>query len=451
MIGFALRAVLLFSSVSAMASAPNCAVPVCDVPARLQALRAMAKNDRAKEILTEFRALAEGNARSSSAALWTNLLEYSRGARDLTLELQDEDYVVRETQNLLEISLLGVHKFGPLTLPNLVGTYREMKTRRFDALSFWDSVDRNDRYDEVSTIIGFLSEARKISAASGDPDWMLRKIEDLLSLASRRLSALDPIAEGMYEISFEPAEAPPSGGVSVHCPSVSALPDRLLIGNSMTSDGIVAEFMLHDINFAFFKNVVFTGDLEALRSSSISFSTASVFSMRLKKETGIVEGLFRNTRYACTYKFSGHRTQTPGLWLRDGAVANAPELKEILGVYEATIHNATYPDESLKGTLVLREYQQPGGLSIAASFFTDTMVQDFGYGYLVQPRGFLILNSTRGEQTLVRWHLAYRPDAQGVMGWHGFLMSFLNGRVNEISMHRLRGLNDTDDGLIDHP
>jgi len=340
-----------------------------------------------------------------------------------------------------------MHKFGPLTLENLVSTYRQIKTRRYEALSFWGTVESNEKYQEVSVIIAFLMEARKISATENDPDWMQRKIEELLATASRRLSSLDPIGEGYYRIVFTPAADAP-----LHCKPTGELPTKLFIGNAMTSNGIVASFTKESgTPYAFFKNLVFSGDLDAVRSSSISFATSSVFSMRLKKESGEVEGLFRNSRLSCTYKFVGRRLRSPGAFLRDGAVAGQPSFADLLGVYEFAMPVVDKYGVStvMKGTLVLRDYRQVGGLTLSATaFFSETHLLDFEYGYYVEPRGFFILNFSMGDNALVRWHLAYRPDAQGNYAWRGFTMSFLNGVVNDVSMRKIGNLSDVDDGLI---
>lgn len=410
----------------------------------------MPKQTREQTVLAEFPALVGNYSRNPDPAIWANLVDYARKAQALFVELKDEDYVRREAANLLDVALLGQHKFGPRTLANLVDTYGGFSNpgRRMEALSSHEGIELNQNSQEIAVVINFLTEARVISNRSGDPDWLLRKIEDLLGMASRRLSALDPIAEGVYDIVFVPAANAP-----VHCldPNLffGVFPDRLFLANSMTSDGIVAEFMGGGSNFAFFKNLVFTGDLAAVRSSSISTGIASVFSMRLQKESGIVEGLFRSTRYACTYKFEGRRLRSPGRFLRDGALAQLPAASALPGIYSAVVTNPE-TGNTITGSFVLREYKQIGGLTLAGSYFHGNAIQDFQYGYFVEPRGFMVLNATRGENTLVRWHLAWRPDASGEWAWRGFMMSFFNGRVSDVVMRRTGDLGDVDDGLI-HP
>ena len=441
---FALVSGLIFGSFivlnigAVQAADGNCGVPVCNVDKALEDLKFLDKPEierkqaREQYVLKTFPALVQDFGKSQSAVVWNNLLEYSTRARELFVKLLDADFVLREADTLIDVSNLGLHKYGPLTLDNMLRTFKGLlgPGRRFEAIQFWENIDNRDSFDEITTILQFLAEAKKIANAHNDPDWLFREIDSVSAEASTRLSQLDPILEGPYNVTLK-AIAPV--GASCHW---KANIDTLMIADSMTGDGVVAALIGESDTSAFFKNLVFVDVGSNSNTNSISIGVSSNLTLSIDRESGKLTGTYKSTRNSCTYEITGQRFRSPGEFMRDGELKSRPSLAEAVGVYDAIWGGVGDTDIQSQGTLILREYVQNNRYNIAASLLDPYPLIDFQYGYYVPNRAYMILNQSSGEYHIIRWNLAYRLDANGEYVWRGFGMSLITGRVYKVQLKR---------------
>jgi hypothetical protein len=430
---------LLLISVSAHAQIETCGVPVCDVEAYVLELREAPNQQREQKILQQFPAFVEEHRRSKDVQIWSNLAELAEKTYALVVELEDPDYILREAANLSDVAQLGLHRYGPTTVENLFNTYAKLASsgRRFEALSSWDQLEKEESVAKVQAIIDFAVRAAELSQSLDDPDWVIEKARQLASAGSVRISNLDPIAEGYYRISMtrDPQFPTLCGDLGV---------DTLMVANWMNSEGLVAMLYSRSADFhkAYFKNMVISDAASRVRVRSISFGTSSRIAISLNKETGKVSGTFTSTRHGCTYRFEGQRVHSPGLYLRDGELnlPEIPSIESVKGIYEATLIPENDEGESgrpIRGQMVIRPHEQPNGSRIAASFVSPSFTQDFQFGYVVGQRAFMVFNSGTGENNLIRWDMAYRPDANGNWAWRGRMMSFFNGRMARLILKKI--------------
>ena len=419
----------------------GCPLPICDVDQSVAEMRAMTKSTREHFVLENFPELTKKYGASKDPAVWTNLLQYSTQSRNLFVELKDEDFLSREAVALVDLAYFGLHQYGPATIENLSETYRGFSRTggRFQALQSWETIDKAEDYQKVLVVLRFLLFAKEYSISKQDPDWVLREIKQVSDQASARLSQLDPILEGAYSIQLIPI------GPTKDLCILDLRVDGLMIGDSMTGDGIVAALMSEYGEYALFKNVLYSEAGTVASSESISSGMASKLKLKIDRESGSVQGTFTSTMYSCTYRITGQRTQTPGVFVRDGKLTLTPAFSEIPGVYEVwwgqmgkTIAEKPF------GNLIIREFRQGNRYTIAGSFIGSGGPSDvkihFQYGYYVTTRAFMVLNSNSGDSQLIRWHLAFRPDETGGYSWQGFGMSILNSHIYRLKMKRIEDL-----------
>ncbi len=447
---FVLLAAFSMGSVAQAESTPEtiCAVPVCDIAAYLTALREAPNAQREQKILKDFPTFLQDNRKTTDLAVWQNLAELGEKVQELSIQLGDPDYILREAANMIDVSMLGLFRFGPTTSENLFEAFSKISSsgRRYEALSFWDKLEREQSLEVVEVVVDFAIKAEALARKIDDPEWIIAKARQLATTGSTRIAALDPIVEGQYKIRLlkDPNFAELCGDMD----SV----DTLIVANWMTSEGLVATLMSRRLGMhkAYFKNLLVSEGATRIRGQALSQGTSSRITLKLDKDTGDIRGSFSSTRTGCTYRLEGTRKHSPGLYLRDGALElpEKPTLKSVTGIYQAVL----VPDsvegskpKMLEGRFIIRSHEQPNGSVLAASFVRKDFTQDFQYGYLVSPRGFMVFNSGSGEQTLVRWDMAFRPDDQGVWAWRGQMFSLFNGVTGQVVLKKVSELGSDDE------
>jgi hypothetical protein len=235
-------------------TAPACTVPVCDVAAYITALREAPNSQREQKILKDFPTFLQDNRKTTDVAVWQNLAELGEKVQELSIQLGDPDYILREAANMIDVSMLGLFRFGPTTAENLFETFSKISSsgRRYEALSFWDKLEREQSLEVVEAVVEFAIKAEALARKIDDPEWIIAKARQLATIGSTRIAALDPIVEGQYKVRL--IKDPNFGELCGDLDSV----DSLVVANWMTSEGLVATLMSRRLGMhkAYFKNLV---------------------------------------------------------------------------------------------------------------------------------------------------------------------------------------------------
>jgi len=429
----------------------ECRVPICDVDAYIAELRVLPRGERIQKIMKEFPVLLEANRKSKDFAVWSNLADLGGKTLSLATEIGDEDYVIREASNMLDVGMLGVHRYGPVTTDALISSFKKIVSsgRRLEALKGWENIEKEQSSEKVQEVVNFAVLAEAHARELDDPEWVIAMAKQIAFVGTVRLAALDPMIEGHYAVKLT---RDPNSDLLL-CAEIPNV-DTLMIANWMTSEGLVATLMGQDLamHLGYFKNLVISEAGAKVAVKSLSFQTSSRIAITIDKVTGTVKGSYTSTRRGCTYQIDGKLIHSPGMYLRDGSLegmGDMPTVKSVSGVYEAVFQGQSMfgGRKSLPqiGRFVIRPHLQPNGSSIAASWITATLNQDFQYGYVAGARAFMIFNSGTGEHSLIRWDMAYRPDEKGEWAWRGYMYSFRNGSWATFVLKKIADLGPDDD------
>ncbi|MBC77957.1 MAG: hypothetical protein CME64_18270 [Halobacteriovoraceae bacterium] len=412
-------AIALISAVGAtgaIASSPTltitqmCEVPICDVQETIEQMRTMNQNQRynyANNLVNE-------HARTKDVATLQNLIEFGRKLQAVSLEMGDEDWVVREAATLANNAILNLAKYSSMNGKAIGELFMQLDsaTKRYEVIQYWhEQVFAIEDVKVLEQIIAFGSMAKDYSAKVGDEPWIQRAAASMISDASVKLVALEPVHEGVYEVTMD-----------IEGTRVLGF-DKIVVLDSTSSKNLTVHFINSKINrTAFsFHHATILGN--SISGASISSSgPSSSFSLSFDRATGAISGEVQTTRTE-SIRFSGERKFT----VQDLLAGEAPRAiseSDVIGTMKGTILG-------VEGELSIRKFSSS---TYSASFVSSNgeLVMDF-QGKVFPKRG--IISLTHNDR--VKLVLAYRSATSGVI-WKGASFSTLNGEVNPAYFQTLK-------------
>jgi hypothetical protein len=163
---------------------PACAVPVCDLDARVKEFRDSPQQRRYRWI-NEYTALARG---SNDAALLRNLAELGKRVSSLFREIREEAWMIRASDGLAAVCLERLMTNPATPAAELIGYYRDARAdaTRFEVLKFWrlrvKDAATKDELVEINRFFAFAAEDSRQNAR-----WVLEQAYGGLDSISTRL------------------------------------------------------------------------------------------------------------------------------------------------------------------------------------------------------------------------------------------------------------------------
>ena len=192
---------IILTTFSLASVAKACDVAICDIPAQMTELRAKNGDQRGMYAIN----LKAQYKDATDTAVLLNLKEAGTAMRQLFAELKDEDWVVRAASDLVNHVVLSLAKYSEINGEALTGYYRALdgQTSRYALITHWQSQLANiEAAAQLNELVVFAANARERSTEVGDEDWVGRAATTLITEITLKLTSLDPVHEGVYDLSL---------------------------------------------------------------------------------------------------------------------------------------------------------------------------------------------------------------------------------------------------------
>jgi hypothetical protein len=381
-----LEVLLLFGVL--VAHADSCAVPVCDIPAQIEVLRSQSQSQRFQYV-SGLRAKA--NEIQDEASI-ENLRDFALAAHALFLEINEEDWMIREPGYLADemiqrllIRRRPVYQAMERDFRRTIG-----EGARYAILHHWAvAAETLEDTGLLQELLSFSEFAERYCTERNDSDYVPREAASLRQKATARYMQVYPTHEGIYELGFA----------------------RLVVLETFASSGLVAVFTdsrSGDLLYSF-PNLVASGDLVTLDGRTTEGAVPRFLRMKVDVKTGAVEGEIRDSRGPeRALRWSGRRIFSPvDLTPPTGARCAFGDENRFEGALGAS-----------RGTLVVRRLV---GDTFGATFRANGFSVDFRAFYLA--RGVLHLVHLGEGPRAVKLSLACQGDGR----WQGVGFSNIGG------------------------
>jgi len=274
----------------------NCSVPVCDIPFQLEQL----KNSSQSARWNYLSGLRKANAKVRDVAVLKNLKEFGQKAKELLVNLKEEDWLVREAANLHDDSVIKLCKADVPLLAEINENYGLLtgENGRYEVLHYWaNQVLDSESRSLLETLTEFSFFAEKYSIQVEDEDWVIREAKSLRQAVTNRLSMIYPFHEGVYQI-----QGTGSAGDFYF--------DRMVVLHTYTDNGVIVSFVDSKTNATgyFFKNAVVSDGLRRLEATANNDSSIKRLEMELDAVSGRVTGRIIDARTLENLEFTGARS-----------------------------------------------------------------------------------------------------------------------------------------------
>lgn len=394
---------VILTAFSLTSVAKACELPICDIPAQMTELRAKNGDQRgmyAINLKTQYKDTTD------TAAL-LNLQEAGTAMKALFTELKDEDWVVRAASDLVNHVVLSLAKFSAINGETLAGYYNILdgQTSRYAMLTHWQSQLANiESAAELNELVVFAASARERSTEVGDEDWVGRAATALITEITIKLTSLDPVHEGVYDVAMSEA--------SLALGTVAF--DKMAVLDSSSSKNLVVVFINSKLRITAhsFSNAEINGNVVTglvLSNGDISKKV----SFTIDRTTGAVNGSIESTK-TDAIEFSG----TQIFSTRQVFAGKAPRVvtqNDVLGTLNGEL-------AGIKGKLAIKSFLT----NVYSATFTSengSIVMSF-QGKFYPKTG--VLSLTSGDKLKLVVSLR---ETNGVEAWRGFSFSTITGKV----------------------
>lgn len=409
----------------------SCGVPVCDVKDFMRKYKELPQNPRYKTI-TDFRSQYK---KSTEGAVWDNLLEVGTQIVAFFVEIEEEDWMIREAQGLVDDSLLGLFKFRrPFENSYFFDLFKRLSSenRRFEVLKTMGELapKMNDPV-ALREIVTFAGLARKYCMKLEDADWVYGEAQRLQGLATARLVMLDPAHEGVFDLKTK--------CLSGDCSNYLPLKKMVMVETTARSGyGLVITFPLDNGGtpaYSFYQSS-FNGGPEKILATSTSAGGTTPRPAEIRvvvdRETGNASGEIRDSRSTGVLGFEAvpvARVQSVAQAPAEGAI---PSIEMVTGIYDVKL-------PMFSGKLVVRRSLEG---FLYASMVGPEVSLDFKFAHYVPEKATLTLVAITNVQNMVKVVLKTHIDANGDVILKGFSYSSRNGFVLDWTGKRVEGIND---------
>jgi hypothetical protein len=391
----------------------TCGVPVCSMSEQMTALRAMNGDQRgmfAINLKAKFKDAADQK-------VLENLYKLSLELGALSVEMKDEDWIVRATADLTNTVVFNLAKFSEINGENLVSFYKQFATQtsRYNLIAHFQSqLVKIEDVAILNELVIFAEGARNHSVKVNDEEWVARAATALITDITMKLTNLDPIHEGLYNVSLTDASQ-----------SVGTLGfDKIAVLDSSSSKNLVVSFINSKL-----KVIVYTysnAEISGNKVSGLFLSSgemANRFSFELNRKTGEISGLIESTMHD-KIEFAG----TQLFSTRSVFAGKAPKevtTADILGSLKGEL-------AGVKGTLTIRSFRE----NVYSAIFTSlngSIVLNFQGKFF--PKN-AVLSLTSSDK--VKLTLSLRETENGVAAWTGASFSTTTGTSTKAFFNTLK-------------
>lgn len=380
-----------------------CGLPACDIPAKMAELRAKNGDQRgmyALNLKAEFKD-------STDQAVLGNLMELGKEMKALFTELKDEDWVVRAASDLINTSILNLARLPNTSGSELASYYRQLdnQTARYNLITFWHSqLAGLEDVEFLNGLVTFAAVARERSVEVGDEDWVSRAATTLITDITIKLTALDPVHEGVYDVQM--SEASLALGTLAF--------DKMLVLDSSSSRNLVVVFLNSRLRVAAY---TFSGaEIKGNEVSGLFLSNGDIahkFSFTIDRLSGSVAGRVESTKFDAI-DFEGTQAfSTRSVFA--GKPSRAVTAADVIGQMKGEV-------AGIKGTLAVKSFST----NVYSATFTSTngsVVMSF-QGKFFPKNG--VLSLTANDK--IKLVLSLR-EKEGVEAWRGNSFSLTTGSI----------------------
>ena len=278
---------------------------ICDVSAELQKLKDANQANRF-QMIKNYRAIAQKSKAADGATL-KNVLEFANKAVDLLKQLQEEDWLIREAQNLADDCLLGLAKYSELRPDQISSYYQQLhgESPRYEIITYWKA--KIDGVEDTASLIklsALFKAFAQISTADSDPDYLVRETQNAQDIISQRIVEIDPAFEGVYDIKAFYPQSMGSARLDV---------DRLVIMNTLGSDGIQIALVNHESGLVYytFANAIVSDAGASLEAAGPVDGPVAKIHLSLDRAGKKVTGWLKNSDSLASLQIDGSLLVTP--------------------------------------------------------------------------------------------------------------------------------------------
>lgn len=389
---------------------PLCGVPVCEMEKTIEKLRELNENQRynyANRLLRE-------HSKSQDETVLDNLVESAQRLKELSIELGDADWVVREASNLGNAALLSLTKHSRFEAKKILGYYKRLDSgaKRYEAISHYQQeLLRIEDADKLSELARFAKEAQRVSVLLGDEAWISRAAESLAQEATVKLVSLEPSHEGIYTIKTKGNDG-----------SVLDF-DKIIVLDSTSQENLVVNFVNSkhkEVVFSYSGSLIVGNKVEGKMVSSAAMG--SKFHFVFERESGAVKGELETSRGA-KIQFQGVRVFSVAQ-VFEGQAPDELEEADALGTMKGSIMG-------IQGELSVHSFEPQ---VFSASFVADKGELKIDYAGKFYPEKGVLALTHKDKSKLV---LALRKEGDKLV-WKGVSYSVLNGKISKAQFEPLR-------------
>lgn len=274
-----------FTTTLVQASELTCNVPVCDITAEIETLRTQDHNARGMFGIK----LMDTYKNSKDITVLKNVYDTAIELKALTIEMNDEGWVLRSATDLINAVVLSIAKYSPVDAQNFIALFKELEDQnaRYQMISHWYSQLENiETASTLNALIEFAQVAKDISVTLEDESWVARSVAEFISDATIKLIALDPAHEGLYEVK-----------VSKQAIEDGAFPfNRVAVLDSSSDDNLVVAFIntKHRHVVYSYRNATISGNI--VKGTFLSNGDqANSFEFTLNRANGSISGEIKTT------------------------------------------------------------------------------------------------------------------------------------------------------------
>jgi hypothetical protein len=412
-----------FLTVSVSASAQvthQCKVPVCDIAAQVRTLKMSSQNDRYQFVSQ----LLKTYHNSNSAFALQNLRAFGTAAVILFKEVHEEDWVIRAAQSLHDEAVFGIARFErPVLAKKLVEYYLELSDQdtRFSILNYWTTqISTIDDIAVLTELMNFAIEAKKISRAAKEDDYVLRQCDQILEKGSIRATQISPSHEGLYSVEMKCNR---DARVKSPCSALVMMVDRLVVMDTQSTNGLVVTLSESRSETKVFEYALTSFSNAQLQGMSRIDQRPSQFSATIDRTTGTIAGTLATTQtLGINYEFIARPIRTAGEFKTGSSAKN----EQITGLYRGTLGEQT-------GQFIVRKFDDG---TFAASWLNDASMGSFQIDFqtevTVAAKGLITFVAHPSGKSEFKLFLQKTTDPI-VNQWTGFYL-MPSGRINEVNL-----------------
>lgn len=393
--------------------AQDCTLPVCDIPAKVEELRAMTQNSRS-EYLKE---LLKSQKGVKDPVVLANLDAFAAQVYVLFHEINEEDWMVREVNDISNFanSNLLMYNAMEMDLATMIAKFDAFSDPSFNfkVMNFWvTAIEQVEDTVQVKKMMTFAEHGLQWSIDTKQEDYFAREAKKGIDNAGVLLSRLLPVHEGVYKIKMSCLPSRSS------CKSEDLNVDQMNVLETLGSRGLVISIMNSKTGiqrFQYINSFLTKGgtQIHAQMTEADPWARLTEIDLSINSD-GSIKGTIKDLSSGGTIVIQGKAVAKPVKYFTDAGAPRSLTTNDIVGVYKGSLG-------SIKGTLLLKQFADG---QLVGSFISNDLRRDFQYGNFKAKQGVVVLgNSGSGTLNDAKLTVALRKDSHGKEVLTGFLMT----------------------------